>query len=540
MTDIEIPLGKRSVFYRLFEMLPALLSYSLILIPIIMSIVNPFIAAIFIVGYDTMWFVKAVAIAYRMTQGFNVMRRAQLVDWLQRLHDLDDVDKTIENLKNQKSTKWQINTHYNNLLKVAANKSLYYKPNDVFNAVIIPFYSEGFDVLDPTVKSILDSHYDRKNIILILAYEERGGEPASELANALVEKYGNNFYHMEAVMHPKDIKYEVIGKGGNITFAGRHLQNFLKKKNIDPDKVIVTTFDADNRPHPSYLACVTYEYILIGPEHIKRAFQPISIYMSNIWDVPAPMRVLATGNSFWNIINSVRPHMLRNFSSHSQGMSSLIATDFWSVRTIVEDGHQYWRSYFTFDGDYDVVPIYLPVYQDAVLSETYYKTIKAQFIQLRRWAYGASDIAYVAEKGFHSKNKMPKLPLLGRFLRLIEGHVSWASASIIVTFGAWAPLFLNHEAQHSIVANELPFVASQLQLFATGGLFLVIFLSMRMLPPRPRRYRRHRHLFMLLQWAIMPVVSICYGSVSAFNAQTRLLFGRYLDKFDLTVKVVKK
>lgn len=539
MTDIEIPLGKRRPFYRFFEMLPALLSYLIILLPIVMSIINPLVAAIFIIGYDVMWFVKSIAMAFRTTQGFNLMQKTQRINWLSRLNDLSDADLAINDYDKASSTELRQSAHYKNLARVAANKSLYYKPQDIYNAVIIPFYNEGQDVLTPTVESVINSNYEHKNTILILAYEERGGEPTRELANRLATEYGDRFYHMAAVMHPNGLENEVLGKGGNITFAGHYLKKFLEDKKIDPDKVIVTTFDADNRPHPEYLACVTYEYIL-NLEHRHRAFQPISIYTNNIWDAPAPMRVLATGNSFWNIINSVRPHMLRNFSSHSQGMSSLLDTNFWSVRTIVEDGHQYWRSYFSFDGDYEVVPIYVPIYQDAVLAETYSKTIRAQFTQLRRWAYGASDIAYVADRGFAKGSKVPFWPFLGRLLRLIESHVSWATASIIVTFGAWAPLFLNHEAKHSIAAHELPQIASQLQFVAMAGLFLVIYLSIKMLPSRPARYKKHRHLYMVLQWAAMPLVSILYGSASAFNAQGRLLFGKYLDKFDVTVKAVKK
>jgi hypothetical protein len=45
---------------------------------------------------------------------------------------------------------------------------------------------------------------------------------------------------------------------------------------------------------------------------------------------------------------------------------------------------------------------------------------------------------------------------------------------------------------------------------------------------------------MLLQWVMMPIVSICYGSAAALTAQTRLFTGRYLDKFDVTVKAVVK
>jgi hypothetical protein len=276
----------------------------------------------------------------------------------------------------------------------------------------------------------------------------------------------------------------------------------------------------------------------VHPEPRHAAFQPLALFLNNIWDVPAPMRVLATGNSFWNLIVSLRPNMLRNFAAHSQSMAALIDMDFWSVRTIVEDGHQFWRSYFRYDGHYEVIPIYVPIYQDAVLSDTYRKTLKAQFVQLRRWAYGASDVPYVAERIFTRMRTAPLGDGIAKFLRLLEGHVSWASASIILLFGAWGPLYINPEANRSLVAHELPTIASGLQQIATIGLFITVFLAFRMLPPRPERYRRHRNVFMLLQWILMPITSVVYGSAAALYSQTRLLLGRYLDKFDVTEKAV--
>ena len=196
-----------------------------------------------------------------------------------------------------------------------------------------------------------------------------------------------------------------------MTYAGRELQKYIASTGIKPLDVIVTTLDADNRPHKYYLAALSYLYAATtDPKYVS--YQPIPIYTNNIWDAPAPMRVIATGNSFWNIVLSMRHHMIRNFSAHAQSLQTLIDTDFWSVRTIVEDGHQFWRTYFRYDGNHEVYPLYVPIYQDAVLSTTYWKTLKAQFIQLRRWAWGASDVAYVAEKGFFTPNKVPKLDLL--------------------------------------------------------------------------------------------------------------------------------
>ena len=69
------------------------------------------------------------------------------------------------------------------------------------------------------------------------------------------------------------------------------------------------------------------------------------------------------------------------------------------------------------------------------------------------------------------------------------------------------------------------------------GLFISVFLAFKMLPPRPARYKRRRTFGMLAQWLLMPVIAICYNAAAAFYSQTRLLIGRYLDKFDVTDKV---
>jgi hypothetical protein len=63
---------------------------------------------------------------------------------------------------------------------------------------------------------------------------------------------------------------------------------------------------------------------------------------------------------------------------------------------------------------------------------------------------------------------------------------------------------------------------------------------MKMLPPRPAKYRKTRKAMMVLQWAIAPVISIVYSSLCAFYSQTRLATGLYIEKFDVTDKAVKK
>jgi len=218
-------------------------------------------------------------------------------------------------------------------------------------------------------------------------------------------------------------------------------------------------------------------------------------------------------------------------------MDALVEMDFWSTRTIVEDGHQYWRSWFYFRGRYDVLPLYIPIYQDAVIAETYRKTLVAQFVQLRRWAYGVSDIPYVATLIFTKNRRVSFTSGFVRLVRLIDGHLTLACISILVAFGGWVPLLLNSESSRSIAAHQLPNVISAIQQVAMIGIFITVLLSLKLLPPRPERYKRTRTFWMVAQWVLMPVTSVIYNSFAAYYSQTRLLLGKYLTKFDVTKKM---
>ncbi len=483
--------------------------------------------------------VKSFGIAVHTIQGGDKLACAQKVDWHSRLMDLENPKKSLKLVNSDSKAEFGYLDHLENLKKISLNSSIFPKPSQIYNAIIIATYNESYDILGPTIESVIKSTYDNDRTILIIAYEERGGDRTKETVKRLEKEFSHKFKSFYLVEHPKDLPNEVIGKGGNITYAGRFLKNILKEQGILSSNVIVTTLDSDNKPHPTYFDYVAYEYIT-HPDRKNLSYQPISLFMSNIWDAPAPMRVIATGNSFWNIISSMRPHTLRNFASHSQPMDALEEMDFWSTRTIVEDGHQYWRSYFHFNGKYSVLPIYVPIYQDAVLSDTYLKTLKAQFVQLRRWAYGASDVPYVASRIFSKDRNVSFFGGLARLVRLLDGHITLASVSILVAFGGWVPLLISNDAKRSISAQQLPEVVSIIQTVALIGLFITVFLSFKMLPPRPDRYKKHRSIAMIAQWFLMPITAIAYSAFSALYSQGRLFTGRYLDKFDVTDKATHK
>ena len=134
---------------------------------------------------------------------------------------------------------------------------------------------------------------------------------------------------------------------------------------------------------------------------------------------------------------------------------------------------------------------------------------------------------------------MPFWQLFPKFWRLLDGHITLAILAPIVAFGGWVPMLMNLSS-HVMVAYNLPNVVSIVETFASIGLIVTVLVSLRMLPPRPAKYRKGKSIFMVLQWILMPITSILYQSIAAFYAQTRLMLGKYMEKFDVTQKVVKK
>ena len=539
MKDLEIPVGKRKLLYRLLEILPGLLSYGAVVLLFLLSWLNPVLGSVYLLIIVAVTLVKAVGTAFRTIQGHKVVMRAEKVDWSRRLKDLSDPHEAFERLRDRRDGSYGFGEHVQNLRMLSAVDGRGEpKPSGVYHAVIMVAYNETLDTLVPSVEAVRDTTFPNERIVFVLGYEERGGEAMEQNARELRRRFKGVFKDFLLVKHPDRIRGEIVGKGPNLTYAGHALASYVERKHMRKENVIVTSLDSDNRMSSKYLDYVAYEF-LVRPDRQHFSYQPVSLFVNNIWDAPAPMRVIAMSNSFFNVISTMRPHVLRNFASHSQPLAALEGMDFWSKRTIVEDGHQYWRSLFYFEGHYDVVPIRVPIYQDAVISETFGATLKAQFVQLRRWDYGASDVAYVGSYLFSKKRrKIPFWQLFPKFMRLLDGHVTLAIMAPIVAFGGWVPMLMNLGSRGAVAFN-LPNVVGWIQTIAAIGLIITVITSLKMLPPRPKKYNKKRTLMMVLQWVLSPVVAIVYQSAAAFYSQTRLLLGKYMEKFDVTKKVVK-
>src|SRR5689334_12812419 len=90
MRSIEIPqIEERDWRYRTFEILPGVLTWTILALPIVLSIINPRLAAYFVITFLMTWFVRALAIAIRSVQGWRKMRDFAKLNWQKLNHDLE-------------------------------------------------------------------------------------------------------------------------------------------------------------------------------------------------------------------------------------------------------------------------------------------------------------------------------------------------------------------------------------------------------------------------------------------------------------------
>lgn len=495
---------KKWRYYRFFEILPGVIAWIILITPIIMSFFAPGVLAIILLFYLTFWLMRTFFMSYRLVIGYLNYRRDIKIDWWGMVKSLPP-DKSYR---------------------------------DIYHLVIVPTYKEDIKILESSIGSIINSYYDNDRVIYVLATEERDYERAKEHSLILRKKYRKAIFDYVIIMHPKDLPNEIIGKGPNITYAGQKMVSYFSKLKIPAKNVIVTTMDADNLMDKKYLACLTYKYLTdLDPVH--KSFQPLPMYFNNIWDVPMAMRLVAMGSSAWQMIVATRPSRLRNFSAHAQSLEALIMTDFWSKESIVEDGHQFWRSYYKFNGLHNVIPMYTPIYQDAVLSDNMFKTIKEQYLQKRRWSWGVSDIPYVMEHTFHDK-KINWIDRWANALILWESHISWSTASLVLATSSWLPLVLNPDFKQTVAAYFFPIIYSRLLTIAWIGMIITLTISTLLVPPHRGKKPVERIFWdWILTPIVLPITNIIFSSIPALLSQTNLMLGRHLE-YRVTVKSTKR
>ncbi len=533
--------------WRTLEIVPGAVSWLAIILPIVFSAFFPIASASIMIIYTVTWLFRSVKLSFNLYRSTLLVKKAFKTDW-EKLLSLNDypekIDYEIDRLKDMENkngknreTRQEIDELKNlkRTIHHLQKTNQYRKSREIIHAIIYVTYKESYELIRESVKSYVTGQYNPGKIIMVFAGEESDETNLKHISEKIRKEFGAKFMHYMTTVHPKNIPGEIRGKSSNATYAAKELKKYLDGKKIDYENVMISNFDADTVVHPAYFTELTFKY-LTTDQRTEKGYQPTHMFHNNIWDVPIATRIVALGCTFWRMAESMEQDKYKSFSSRSIGFKTAVEVNYWDPSVIPEDSRQYWTAYTIYNGRHRLVPIHSPVYMDAVLSDTYIKTFKSQYSQLRRWAWGVCDFPFVALNLWKNKNIKTgqKILLISEFLK---NSLLWATGPLLITFMGFLPGLLNAGFRDTVLAYNLPKIMSNILTLASGGIVMCAIISLNLVPYNPKK-GVWGMLSLCVQWLFVPVVSIILSSIPAIDAQTRLMLGKYLE-YKVTQKARK-
>ena len=533
---------------RLLEMVPGTISWAILILPLWLSFSYPWLVAYFVLSFDFYWLCRALWFSGAVLIAFSRVREVLATDWADRLAGLRDpaarraaLEVRLAGLgtdmprgafgfsalaRPDGSERRRLRREIDQLRQVEALPEAPPSVEEIIHLALIPTYTEPLDKLRQTVAALAAADWPRERKICAIITRETD-ELGIANVKALQEEFGRAFSELIHILDPLEPGI-VVGKSSAMAWGGRYLYRLLvRERGMDPRRIVVTDLDADYRVHPQYFTYLTWVH-LTDPNRETQLYQPIPYFHNNIWDVPMLQRLFAALLTQLQMWRSALPEKLQSFGSYSTTLHMVHDVGYWATDAIPEDSRFFWKSYFRYGDRFRAVPLFIPIYGDAVRARGYWRTMAQQYLQARRWAWGVTDIPFVIQNAMRHR----EIPFSSRFWRmanLFGEHINWAIAPFVVMFGATVPLIINPAFAETTLGQNLPLFASAMLTIALVSLFVLVVVEHRIVPPRPAHWGRFQRLMSYLQWLGLPLVGIFFSTLPALDAQTRLLTGRYLE-----------
>ena len=486
-----------SKFERCLEILPGALTWLALTSPIWLSFTLPFMVAYLIIIADIYWLFNSIKIATLIFIGYRRMVWVNNQDWL-------------EKLRQDFPEEWQ----------------------EYYHLFVVPNYTEGIEILGPSFESVAESDYPKEKIFLAVGLEARAinkNPKRAEVIENYLKKIEPKIGKVFLTTHPLDLPNEVPGPGSNRNWMVNNAVPKLKELGIPIDKVIVTTLDCDFVISKQFLAGTLHKY-LSTPKEIRdvSSYTGLILFYNNYWQAPAPMRLIASGTSFWQLAEMVGSDKYINYSSTSINLSSLLDLGLWPGHKVNDDSGFYWKAYYHFKGKYKVIPNYMRISGDAVLDINLPATFLNQYQQLKRWAYGVEHIPFIVTEYFKQKD-LDFWDKTDKLIFVMWSYLKWGTLALFISFGGFLVPIINPGFGESVVSKNLSVISSWILTAAFIGLGSTIFVHEKTVPQRPVNWSIFEKIWSYLQWGLIPIILVTIATFPAIDAQTSLMLGRYLE-----------
>jgi cellulose synthase/poly-beta-1,6-N-acetylglucosamine synthase-like glycosyltransferase len=485
---------------RLLEILPGALTWTVLLVPVLVAFAirlnDPtklWLLGVGAILLDIYWLARTAFTVRAVSRSLGALQRTEKIDWWARCAALAPAEGRP-------------------------------RPDEIVHCALIPTYTERYEVLRATVAALAAQNFPAQQRVcaIITRVSDTGGW---DNVARLREEFGDRF---RSFIHIKDplLPGIVIGKSAAMAYGGPVLKQACDELGLDPARTLVTDLDSDFRLHPQYYAYITHEFCS-AEDGLTSIWQPVPVFLNNLWRVPAAIRVMATAATQWQMFLHQNPHRLVMFSSYTMSLQLLDEVGYWDADVIPEDSRFFWKSFFHYGQRLNVRPAFLPVFGDAPRARSYASTHVSQYNQIKRWAWGATDVPYVTVRMLEH----PEIPLrlrARRYMNLVFNHLTWTTLPMLLFFGGALPAMIDLDYSLSNEATAIGIATASILTLTLLNTVRLIQVDAAMCP-KPAGWPWWRRRYSDLQLFLYPIVGLALSVIPALEAQTRLMFGAYLE-----------
>jgi len=439
------------------------------------------------------------------------------------------MQKIVFNLSKRKSIRF-LQEEFDSLKEIQQN-GLNTDWKDIHHLVIIPHWKEPISVLRDTLTNLKNVNYPTSKINIVLGAEARDKDGIKK-SKQLKREFADHFENIWINSHVMKTG-EIVGKSSNMASAGQYAKKKIDKLKWDYKNVVVTSCDADSLLPKDYFANVSYLYATI-PDYNYKYFNAAILFYANIWRLPAYARVKNSIGSLYNIAKLARPDKFVPFSTYSVSFWLVDRIGYWSPWVTPEDYHLYFKGVFNSPDKVSAIPVFQRIMADAAEGSGHIDTIKNTYFQSRRWAWGVSDDGWIIKQVIKLaiKGKLT-LQALYKASHVILDHVGGTSMTLLVMLGANLPPMINKAYSGTVMAVNLPQVSSfMMKITLVFLIIIIIFDTFVVKPVHPNGKRSIlKKIFSIFEWIFLPITGYLLVVLPDIEANTRLLFGKYLEYY---------
>jgi Glycosyl transferase family group 2 len=481
---------------RMLEVLPPALAWVALTSPAWAAIVAPPVLGYFLVLFSAYWLWRSFEFTTGLLIGLRRLHTAQRRDWLAAGSSLDGFSR-------------------------------------VHHLVLIPTYTESDETLTATLECLARQTLPSSRIAVVLAFEGRDAEGPARAAR-LSRRFAACFRQWLVTVHP-DLPGEVRGKSSNLAWAARRVDDrLIATGRLDPANLLVTVCDADSRLDRQYLAALGH-HLLSHRDGRLHLYQPAILFYANHARLPLALRAVSSVFSLYSLARLEASHRLVPQSTYSLTWSTARRVSFWDVDVVPEDSHMFFKVWLQLGKQVRTRAIHLPVYADAAEGSNCWRSAANTYRQIRRWAWGVSDVPYLALRTLRARH-IPWHMRVSRFGWYLEEHLVWPSHWFLLTLGGLLPPLINPDYARTELGVWQTAAFSTLLGLCLPSLVLAVLVDVLL----KWRTDGERDLLGLLggmgSFALLPLTGLALVALPALDAHTRLLFGNSL-AYQVTEKV---